>query len=281
MIKEIYQNKKQVVLFSLSILVAAINFNLLLKPIDLVSGGSGGLALVLQNFINISTSHIIAIIYVITVILSLIFLSKKTAASIILASILYPACTYLTEDITSVIFLNYNDVFLIAIISGIVSGITNGIAFRYGYATGGLGVLAPIINKYLKASISTVNFAVNAIIVLMGAYFYGFNMVIYAIILLYISSHITTLIILGLSSNKVMFIKSDNNKKILELLHDKYHINAIILEDNDENTLMAVVKNIDYNALKIELKTIDKSIFFTTNNCYEVGHYKLEKYLLK
>ena len=116
MIREIYQNKRQVVLFALSILVAAINFNLLLKPINLVSGGSGGLALVLQNVINISTSHIIAVIYVITVILSLIFLSKKTAASIILASILYPLCTYLTDDISSAIYLNYDDVFLFAII---------------------------------------------------------------------------------------------------------------------------------------------------------------------
>ncbi len=275
MMREIYQNKRQVVLFALSILVAAINFNLLLKPLNLVSGGSGGLALVLQNIINISTSHIIAIIYVIMVILSLIFLSKKTAASIILASILYPACTYLTEDIANVIYLNYDDVFLIAIISGVVSGITNGIAFRYGYATGGLGVLAPIINKYLKASISTVNFVVNTIIVLLGAYYYGFNMVLYAVMLLYLSSYITNLIIIGLSSDKVIFIKSDNNKEILELLHNKYSINATILEDNDENTLMAVVKNIDYNAIKLELKKIDKQIFFTTNNCYETGHKNL------
>ena len=271
MIKEMYQNKRQVVLFALSILVAAINFNLLLKPISLVSGGSGGLALVLQNIISISTSHIIAIIYVIMVILSLIFLSKKTAASIILASILYPLCTYLTEDIANVIYLNYDDVFLIAIISGVISGITNGIAFRYGYATGGLGVLAPIINKYLKASISTVNFVVNTVIVLLGAYYYGLNMVLYAVMLLYLSSYITNLIILGLSSNKVIFIKSDYSKKILELLHNKYSINATILEDNDENTIMAVVKDIDYNAIKMELQKIDEKIFFTTNNCYEIS----------
>ena len=86
--KNIYQNKVRIVIFSFSLLLAAINFNLLLKPINMVSGGSGGLALVLTNFINISTSHLIAIIYVIMIILAFIFLDKKTFASILLASIL-------------------------------------------------------------------------------------------------------------------------------------------------------------------------------------------------
>lgn len=270
--KELYSNKKRVIIFTISILISAINFNLLLKPISIVCGGSGGLALVLENIVHISTSHIIAIVYVITVILSIIFLEKKTVASIILASILYPAFTYLTEDITSIIHLNYDDVFLICIISGIITGITNGIAFRYGFAPGGLSNIAPIVNKYLKTSVSTINFVINAIVVLMGAYYFGFNMVVYAIVLLYIGSYVCNLVILGLSNNKVIFIHSNENKKISEVLHDKYHINATILDDSEKKkTLLAVVKNIDYSAIKLDLRKIDKKVFFTTNNCYEVG----------
>ena len=92
--KEIYSNRRHVIIFVLSILVSAINFNLLLKPINLVSGGSGGVALIVQKVFNISTSHVIAIVYIITIILSFIFLEKKTVASILLASILYPGFTY-------------------------------------------------------------------------------------------------------------------------------------------------------------------------------------------
>ena len=62
----LYKNKKRVFIFALSILVSAINFNLLLKPINIVCGGSGGVALVVQKMFNISTSHVIAIVYVIT-----------------------------------------------------------------------------------------------------------------------------------------------------------------------------------------------------------------------
>ena len=199
--KELLSNKKRLLLFIISILVSAINFNLLLKPINLVCGGSGGLALVVEKISYIKTSDTIALIYVGTVILSLIFLEKKRIASILLASALYPTFTYLTENITNVIHLNYSDVLLVCIVSGIITGITNGIAYRFGYSPGGLGVIAPIFNRFFKTSVSMVNFIVNTIVVLLGAYYFGFNMVVYAIVLLYIASYICNLVILGLSNN--------------------------------------------------------------------------------
>ena len=272
MIKKLKKDWLKFLLFTLAIILASINFNLLLKPINLVAGGAGGLALVLENIFHISTSHLIAIIYVVTVIIAFIFLDKKTLYSIIYASILYPIATYLTEDITSVISLNYNDMFLICITSGIIGGITNGIAFRYNYAPGGLSVLAPVLNKYFKISVSTVNFVINTIVVIMGVYYYGFNMVIYAIVLLYISSYVSNMVILGLSSNKVLFIKSNKNDLVIKLLHDKYSINATILDDaNNKNMLLAVVNNFDYSFVKKDLIKIDSKVFFTTNDCYEVG----------
>ncbi len=270
--KELYENKKRVVIFVISILISAINFNLLLKPISIVCGGSGGLALVLEKLFHISTSHIIAIVYVITVILSIIFLGKKTVTSILLASVLYPSFVYLTENITNVIHFNYDDVFLVCIIAGIITGVTNGIAYRYGYSPGGLGVLPPIFNKYFKVSVSVVNFVVNTIVVLMGAYYFGFNMVVYAIVLLYIGSFVCNLVVLGVSNNKVIFIHSSMNEQITKLLHDKYKINVTVIDNDDKKkTLLAVVSNIDYSAVKLDLKRIDKNIFYTTNNCYEVG----------
>ena len=105
----------------------------------------------------------------------------------------------------------------------------------------------------------------------MGAYFYGFNMVVYAIVLLYISSYISNVVILGLSSNKAILIKSKKNDDIIKVLHDKYSINVTIIDDEDDKTLLAVVKNIDYSTIKLDLKRIYKNVFFSTNDCYEVG----------
>ena len=97
-------------------------------------------------------------------------------------------------------------------------------------------------------------------------------MVIYAIILQYINSFVCNIVILGVSGNKVLFINSKENNKIIKLLQEKYNINATIIDDDNKyNTILVVVKNIDYNPVKLDLKKIDKNVFFTTNNCYEVS----------
>ena len=272
MIKSIKDNWVKIVIFTFAIILSCINFNLLVKPINVVAGGAGGLSLVFAKAYHLNTSDLIGVIYVVTVILGFIFLDRKTLASIIYASILYPIVTYLTDDITSVITLNYSDVFLICILSGVITGITNGLSFRFGYAPGGLSVIAPIFNRFFKTSVSKVNFFVNSIVVLSGAYYYGFNMVIYAIVLLYISSYVSDIVILGLSTNKVLFIKSVANEKIIKLLHDKYSVNPIILDNiNDETTLVAVVNSISYSYVKKDILNIDKKVFFSSNNCYEIG----------
>lgn len=255
---------------TLANLIAAINFNLLAKPINLVSGGTPGLSLVISKIINVSTSDIVTIIYIITFILSLIFLGKDVLIGIIFASAIYPVFIYLTEDITNIIMFNYTDVFLVTLIAGTLSGITNGMIYKNGFASSGIGVIAPILNKYFKVSISTANFIINACIVLIGGYFFGFNIILLAICYIYISSYICNRIILGASTNKVMFINSKEKDKIMQLLHEKYHITATVFNNDENELLMIVLKNYHYSTLKSELKKIDNKIFFTTHNCYEV-----------
>ena len=252
-------------------LMGAINFNLLIKPINLVAGGSPGLSIVFNKLFGFSTSDIITVIYVITFALSLIFLSKKTVIGIVYASIIYPLFIYLTENITDLILFNYNDKFLIVIVAAIITGINNGIVYKNGFASSGIGIIPVIFNKYFKVSISVANFIINSIIVLIGGYFFGFNTILYAIVYLYISNYICNMVILGVASCKTLFIHSDKKKEIIDFLHNKYGLTAVMLHHkNDKNLMVVVLKSSDYVMVRNDLKKIDNNIFFTTNNCYEV-----------
>ena len=256
---------------TLANLIAAINFNLLAKPINLVSGGSPGLALVVSKIVNLSTSDIVTIIYVITFILSMILLGKDVLFGIIFASVVYPIFVYATENITSLITFNYTDIFLVTIIAGILSGVSNGMIYKNGFASSGIAVIAPILNKYFKISISLANFIVNTIIILLGGYFFGFNIILLAMCYIYISSFVCNRIILGVSRNKVLLIYSKKYLEILELLKNKYHLNATIFEEQDNNMMiMIVLNNVYYFNLKRDLVKLDDNVFFTTNDCYEV-----------
>ena len=50
---------KKYLLFLIILLIAAINFNLFLKPLKLVTGGTQGLSIIINSFTNkvINSSH--------------------------------------------------------------------------------------------------------------------------------------------------------------------------------------------------------------------------------
>lgn len=90
--------KKYLFLF-LYLFIAALNYNLILKPLKLVTGGTQGLSLIITSFINIKDSIVILLINVTTLLLSYFLLSKNVTKSIVVSSFLYPISIKITSFI--------------------------------------------------------------------------------------------------------------------------------------------------------------------------------------
>lgn len=269
---------KRYLSLTIALLISAIGFNLLLKPLNLVAGGTNGIAIIFEHLFDISASSTITFIYIIMFFLSFFLLGKDSFIGLLYASILYPLLVNLTQNISNVIIINYNDPLLITIFAGILSGISGGLTYKNAFPSSGIGVIAPIIHKYFKLSISSVNFIINTIIVLLGGYYFGIDMILYAIILLYLNSYICNNIILGISSNKALFIRSKELDKIKEYLYKTHQVNSTIIKAHGGYTnekgelLLVVIPTIKYNYIKKELRNIDKNIFYVTCNSYELSY---------
>lgn len=265
------KNYKRYLWLTIANFLAALSLNLFIKPINLVAGGTPGLSLVLSNVFDVSTTTVVYIVYAITFVFGVIFLSKKSLIGIVYASITYPLFVSLTEELANSFTFNYNNILLVTLVAAFISGITNGLIFKNGFASSGVAIFAPIIHKYFKIAISFANFLINSTIVLFGAYYYGFSVILYAIVYLYVSNYICNIIVLGVSYNKIIFIYSKKFKEIMKLLKEKYNISSTVFNKSDNHKLiMIVVKNINYTSVKEDLRKIDQDIFFTTNQCYEV-----------
>ena len=90
---------KKYLLLLIILLIAAINFNLFLKPLKLVTGGTQGVSIIINSFTNVSNSLLIFIINLLMLILSFIFLRKQTTFGTILATISYPLFVKLTSSL--------------------------------------------------------------------------------------------------------------------------------------------------------------------------------------
>lgn len=177
----------------LILLIAAINFNIFLKPMKLVTGGTQGLAIIIHELIKMPHSTIVLIINLLMLILSYIFLKKETTLGTVLATISYP----LFIKLTSFLDLSISTNLLNVIITGIISGLTNGYIYKLGFTAGGINTIAPIINKYKNIKVGTINLIINIIILLIGCFQFGIKKLLYAIVVIIINSIIINLVMYG------------------------------------------------------------------------------------
>lgn len=177
----------------LILLIAAINFNIFLKPMKLVTGGTQGLAIIIHELIKMPHSTIVLIINLLMLILSYIFLKKETTLGTVIATISYP----LFIKLTSFFDLNISTNLLNVIITGIISGLTNGYIYKLGFTAGGINTIAPIINKYKNIKVGTINLIINIIILLIGCLQFGIKKLLYAIVVIIINSILINLVMYG------------------------------------------------------------------------------------
>lgn len=181
-------------LLTLCLIIAALNFNLILKPLELVTGGTQGFALLINNIIKIKPSIIILIINVITLIISYFCLSKTTVYGTIAASFIYPVSVKLTSFIPVISFFE-SHVLLSSIIAGVICGITGGFIYKLGFSAGGVSTINLIVNKYLKIKVALSNLIINILIIVLGCFIFGLTKGFYSVIVIFISSIFINIII--------------------------------------------------------------------------------------
>lgn len=265
---------KKYIIFTITMILAAINFNLLIKPSKIISGGMNGLAMLFQDFFNISPSLFVFICSLIILILSIIILGFTKASSIILFTCLYPIFVKITSNINDIITFNSNDLMLYAIFIGIISGIVNGICFKIQLGAGPIPLVSQMINKFTNISLSKITFFLNIFIILIGGYKYGLEKILYAIISIYINSIVINKVLK--SSNKIFYIITDEYEQIETYIKKELN-NKFILSntentklDNNKKIIMTVIPLSNYTALKNQIQKVDNNATFIVTDSYEV-----------
>ena len=269
------QNKalvRRYLIFIFALLLYAITYNLFFVKTDLILGGSGGIALLFKNYL--SPSITIALISLLSLGLSILFMDKQFIINSIVGTILCPIFVELTKDIT--VNIPTNDMMLVAICGGVLIGIANGLTSKTGLSSGGVDTIIHILSRNLKKSQGSLYLVVNGIIILVGAYQYGYRILLYALIVLYIVSMITDKIVFGISTNKTFFVVTDKVNAVKEYLLENLSQGVTVLDaiggytNNKQEVLMVVIPTNEFFKAREGILEIDPEAFITITDSYQV-----------
>jgi uncharacterized membrane-anchored protein YitT (DUF2179 family) len=262
----------------LGMALVAIAFNLIIEPMKIAVGGTNGIAIIFEKLLNIEPALFIQIFYVFTLLLSVIILGFKKTRTVLLGTILYPIFVEVFKNITSYIKLEYDDKLLMFLVAAALIGVGEGLIFKNGFACGGTDIIKRIINEKLKIQMGKCVFLIDTIIVISGGFVFGIRTMLYAIIIIYISSKITDKVILGISSKKMFYIMTNKPQEVKEYITQelKYGITELGAlggyTDTKQKILMCVIPTRDYIKLEDRVNDIDPSSFFVITDTYHTYH---------
>lgn len=266
---------KNLFLFLFGVFISAFAFNLFYQRYNIVVSGTTGLAVLLDNFIPIDVSIIILVLNLICLMIGLIFFGWEYAAKMLAITFIYPLFVKVALPITNLINLEDTSLFLIMVISGAMVGYANGLIRNSGYNPGGFYSLYDLMNKYLHVSIGTANNIINITLICLGGFFFGMDMVMYAIISLLVASYVVDKVTIGVSDNKVFYIITERPLDVKEYVNDKLNYDITVVNarggytNKKKKMLMSVVPTIEYVKLKEIVSEIDDKAFFLIVDAYE------------
>lgn len=267
---------RRYVMLIISLFISACYFNLLQLPSQIVTGGSGGISIILNSYFGVEPSTVIFIISLVLLLVGFIFLGVEKSSGAVVSTIVYPIFVDLTANIGNYITVDLTDKVLISIFLGILSGITTGIVYKVGFSNGGISIISEIISKYKKISISNISFTINLIIVMIGGASFGWTMVMYAIIVLYIYSIVLDRVLIGVSKNKALYIITSKEDEMCDYIMNSLKHGVTIFDvkgaflEKKRKVLMTVIPNREYFKLKEGIKEIDEKAFFIVTDSYQV-----------
>ena len=250
-----------------AIVAAAVFFFMLPSHVSVGSGAA--LAMVLSNFIPLSVSTITLIMNVGLLIIGFLLIGPEFGAKTVYCSILMP----LVMGVFEKIFPNFQsitqDPLLDVICYILVVGIGLAILFSRNASSGGLDIVAKIMNKYLKMDLGQAMSASGIVVALSSALCYDSKTVVLSLLGTYFGGMVVDHFIFGINIKRRVCVISNDLEPIIDFvlheLHSGATLNEIIgaYDRTPRMEMVTIVDKNEYKQLMDYVRKIDPKAFVT------------------
>lgn len=263
-----------VITFATLIVSAAVFFFLI--PSQVSVGSISGLAMILGNIIPLHISIITFILNGLLLIIGFLLIGKEFGAKTVYTSLLLPLFLRIFEiwfpDFSSI----NGDPFLDMVCYIFVVSIGLAILFQENASSGGLDIVAKLLNKYFRMDMGKALALPGMCVALSSILFYDKKLVVLSLLGTYLNGLVLDHFIFGLNLKKRVCIISEKEAEIRSFILNRLHSGATIYEgrgayDGQPKTeIITIVDKNEYALLMSYLLKTDPSAFVTVYTVSEV-----------
>lgn len=197
--------------------LVGLGYNMFLLPAKIAAGGISGISTLLFEVYEISPALLQFLVNIPIFILGWLALGRDFSGKTLVGTFWVPFVIYLSVDIPFAV----TDHFIGALYGGVVLGIGLGIVYLAGGSTGGTAALAQVLRKFTGLSSGYSQLAVDGAVVIASIIVFNFEITLYALMSIYISSKAIDRIQLRTASSKLILIITKEEERIRQLIHEQ------------------------------------------------------------
>lgn len=248
----------------------------IMMPANLVLGSLSGLVLVLVNFIPLKVSTLTFILNAVLLVCGYIFIGKEFGAKTIVTSLLLPVYLWVFEIVTpDVSSLSGNTVIDLACFMVVIS-MGQALLFNMNASSGGLDVVAKLLNKYLGFKIGESLTIAGFIIACTSIFVYDRETMVVSLIGTYIYGLVLDRYCDGFRIRKKVCILSGRYQEIQEYIVKELHRGATLYHAyggmglTERMEVVTILEKSEYGKLLAYIHQADPAAFVTVSTVNEV-----------
>ena len=263
------KNIKEFAIITVGVAIVAAAVFFFMLPSHVSVGSGAALAMVLSNFIPLSVSTITLIMNVGLLIIGFILIGPEFGAKTVYCSILMPVIMGVFEKI----FPNFQsitqDPLLDVICYILVVGVGLSILVSRNASSGGLDIVAKIMNKYLKMDLGRAMSTSGIVVALSSALCYDAKTVVLSLLGTYFGGMVVDHFIFDLNIKRRVCVISNQLEPIvnyvLHELHSGATLNEIIgaYDRTPKMEMVTIVDKHEYKQLMDYVRKVDPKAFVT------------------
>ena len=197
--------------------LVGLSFNLFLLPARLAAGGVSGISTIIYELYGANPAYVQWLINIPLFILAVILAGRDFSMKSLVGTLFVPFTIWVTGGIN----LGVQNPLLSSIYGGILLGVGLGIVYRGNGSTGGTALIAQILKKFTGISSGFAQLIVDGGVVLASAFVFDFELALFALMSIYVTSKVIDFVQLQTSPQKLILIITEREDEVKKIIRDE------------------------------------------------------------